>query len=202
MEELLRRSPKITLILILASVGIEALSSFKIVSSSNYHLSYKLIKKFELWRLFTSFLYFGNFGFSTFIHTIMLFNASKDLENCGGAQYLYFICIVYIGSLAAAGVFTIPFISDVFFLAVCYVNCRKNRDSKIALMGLPFSVSAAYIPYIFLAFGFSYANIVGICFGHVYYFFEEVYPKLPNSRNRRILACPEFFYRISDVLRL
>ena len=108
----------------------------------------------------------------------MLFNASKDLENCGGAQYLYFICIVYIGSLAAAGVFTIPFISDVFFLAVCYVNCRKNRDSKIALMGLPFSVSAAYIPYIFLAFGFSYANIVGICFGHVYYFFEEVYPKL------------------------
>ena len=185
-----------------ASLVLSGLSSFNIVNPGKFQLSIRAFTHYELWRLFTSFFYYGKYSFGTFLHTLVLFSSSKNLEMTGSAQYLYFIILMYIPSAAFGLFFKFAFISDTFFLALTYVVSRRNRESKIAIMGLPIQISASYIPFIFLAFGFDYARLLGICLGHIYYFFEDVYPKLPNSRNFRIFNSPMIFFKISDYLRL
>ncbi len=36
------------------------------------------------------------------------------------------------------------------------------------------------------------ADILGLIVGHLYYFLEDVYPRLPQSGGRRLLAAPGF----------
>ena len=202
MDQILQNVPKITLFLLGSSLLLSALTSFNVLFPSLYYLSPKIFSHYEFWRPLTSFLYYGKFSFGTFLHTLMLFSSSKNMELSGSAQYLYFVLIVYFSSLLVSVFTAIPLISDVFFMALSYVTSRRNRESKIAIMGLPVQVSAAYIPYLFLALGFNYARVAGMIIGHIYYFFEDIYPKLPNSRNYRIFNCPAVFFRISDYLRL
>jgi Derlin-2/3 len=225
MDQYLRNTPKITFFLISSSILLSSLTSMKLVSKSSYSTSFKsltIIKsqsfigfpiisifefiesftKWELWRPLTSFLYYGDFDLNFLIHTLTLYNSSKDMELQGSAQYLYFIFLVYLVSIILSIIIFVPFLSDIFFLAVVYVSCRRNRDMKIALIGLPFHVPAAYLPYVLVLLGPGYSRLAGIVVGHAYYYFEEVYAKLPHSKGVRVLACPRIFYKISDYLKL
>jgi hypothetical protein len=37
-----------------------------------------------------------------------------------------------------------------------------------------------------------WADLLGLVIGHLYYFLEDVYPRMPGSAGRRILKTPEF----------
>ena len=53
-------SPKITSILIMASFAVSILAWAGLISALDIYLNYSLIiKKFQIWRLFTTFFYFG-----------------------------------------------------------------------------------------------------------------------------------------------
>ena len=202
MEQYLRNIPRITLFILCCSIFLSGLTSFKLVHAYSFTFSSRIIKHYEIWRLFTSFFYYGDFNFHTFINTFIIFNASKAMELSGSAQYLYFLFLLYVISLISAYFITIPFISGIFFLALIYVTSRRHKDYQIALMGLPFQISAAYIPYIHITLDFTYPKAIGMIFGHIYYYFEDIYPQLPNSRNYKLLNTPMIFFKISDALRL
>jgi Derlin-2/3 len=68
---------------------------------------------------------------------------------------------------------------------------------RFALFGLV-PIKAPYITWFFIllqiVFGHSILNdIIGVAIGHLYYFFEDVYPKLKNSNGVRILKTPDLF---------
>lgn len=202
MEGFLRSVPKLTLVLLTTSVLISALASYNLVPIYKLSFSSRIWTHSQYWRLLTSFTFHGTFSLGTFIHFLLYFNSSRQMELQGSGQYLYYTTMVYIISLLSGIFVGVIWMSDAHFLAIVYVNCRRNRDSKIAIMGLPIQISAAYLPYITLALNFSTGSIIGICLGHIYYYFEDIYPKLPNSRNKRYLNAPMIFLRFSEILRL
>ena len=45
-------------------------------------------------------------------------------------------------------------------------------------------------------------DLLGMIAGHVYYFFEEVVPRVPETRSMRIMKAPLWLTRLCEALRL
>lgn len=74
-----------------------------------------------------------------------------------------------------------------------YIWSRQNEHVMMSFFGL-FSFHAPYLPWVL--FGFSYllgnsilVDLVGIAVGHIYYYFEIVFPA---KFGYRILKTPRF----------
>ena len=98
---LFNQAPKITKILIISSVAISVLVWSGLVTTLDIYLNYTLIiKRFQIWRLLTTFLYFGELSLSFVFNMVVFFRDSKDLEkkifhgSC--ADYLYFLFFLYV----------------------------------------------------------------------------------------------------------
>ena len=86
----------------------------------------------------------------------------------------------------------VMFLAQALSFMVVYVWSRRNPGTILALFGL-FQFSAPYLPWVFLLIGFlldqnPMNDILGMVAGHIYFFFEDVYPLY--RPNRRILATP------------
>jgi len=46
------------------------------------------------------------------------------------------------------------------------------------------------------------SDLLGIVTAHVYYFFTEIYPKLPLTKDMHPLKTPQFIFRLADRLDL
>ena len=161
-------SPKITKILIISSFSISILVWTNLISAYDIYLNYSLIiKRFQIWRIFTSFFYFGEFNLSLVFNMYIFFRDSKILEkkifhgNC--ADYLYFIiyCMVF---LLIIGIFTKPiFLSSSLNFAIMYYWGRKCKTNDVLFMGV-FTFRAPYLSifYLLISFllGYDYANLI------------------------------------------
>ena len=202
MENLFRSVPKQTLIILASCILISSLASLQLVPVHKLVFSRKIWTNFELWRLYTSLFYSGTFSLSFLIHILLYFNSSKQMELQGSGQYLYFNLLNLLISIPSALFFNVPFLSDIHFQSLVYIECRRNREAKIAIFAFPVQISAAYLPYINLALNFSTGSIIGMILGHIYYFFEDIYPKLPRSRDCKYLSPPMFILNLADLLKL
>lgn len=75
---------------------------------------------------------------------------------------------------------------------VVYVWARRNPYVRLSLFGL-FDFTAPYLPWVLLGFSMILGaspvkDLLGIAAGHVYYFFEDVYPRMTHGY--RLLATP------------
>ena len=58
------------------------------------------------------------------------------------------------------------------------------------------SFNAPYLPWVLMGFTFllhqvtPWADLMGLIVGHVYFYFEDVYPRLPGSNGVRFLRTP------------
>ena len=113
---LFNESPKITKILILSSFSISIFVWAGLISTLDIYLNFTLvIKKFQIWRIITTFLYFGEFNLSLILNMYIFFRDSKILEkkifHGISADYLYFICFCMIFLLVLS-----PFTQSIFYL--------------------------------------------------------------------------------------
>ena len=94
--------------------------------------------------------------------------------------------------------FRFPLLTHGLVMSLTYLWSQANRDSIVSFFfGLRFK--AMYLPLVILAYdflsnSFSIATVAGMFAAHVYWYFEEVYPRIPNSNGRRFLKAPEFLY--------
>jgi Derlin-2/3 len=66
-------SPKITKILTISCMIISLMTWFEIITPLYIYFNWELIfRKYQIWRIFTNFFYFGNFGFSLIFHLMLL----------------------------------------------------------------------------------------------------------------------------------
>jgi Derlin-2/3 len=76
-----------------------------------------------------------------------------------------------------------------------YIWSRRNPFIRLNFIGL-FVFSAPFLPWVLLGFSlllnnnFPMSDMMGIAVGHVYYFFEDVWPLERNSGGRRWLKTP------------
>ena len=85
------------------------------------------------------------------------------------------------------------FISGAMIDIMTYVWGRRNSSARLHVIF--FTVRAPYLPWAlafvsFLMGGNIQDHFIGICAGHFYYFFEDVYPHMPTSKGFRLFKTP------------
>lgn len=87
------------------------------------------------------------------------------------------------------------FLSECLFMCLMYLMSKRNRHEHFALIGLPMiRIPATYLPYLILILGVTNERLLGMVIGHVYFYFVDVYPKLPTSNGVKVFETPAFLY--------
>jgi len=95
------------------------------------------------------------------------------------------------------------FLASSLTMMTVYVWGRRNPHTRVNILGI-FPFSAPYLSYVLLGLGvllggFSIEDdVMGILAGHVYFFFEDVYPRLRPGR--RLLKTPAIFKTFFEFL--
>ncbi|XP_044263855.1 derlin-1 [Tribolium madens] len=183
-----RNVPIFTRYWLSSTVGLTLLGRFGILKPHNLVLFLEPLKRFQIWRLVTSALYYPlnpSTGFHYLINLYFLYNYSRRLEEgvYAGKPADYFfllifnwICCVIVGLLLE-----MPLLLDPMILSVLYIWCQLNKDTIVNFwFGTRFK--AMYLPWVLLAFnmvisGGGVQELIGILIGHLYFFLMFKYPQ-------------------------
>lgn len=158
-----------------------------------------MLNKLEVWRLVTTFFFFGSkFNIDFLFHMFFLVRYSRALEESGRfrgktADYVYMLLLGAAAMVAVAPLVDIRFLGGSLTFMMVYVWARRNPYARMNMLGL-FTFTAPYLPWVLLGLsvmlgGNALVDVLGIAVGHIYYFLEDVYPRMLPSR-RRLLATP------------
>ncbi|XP_018333543.1 derlin-2-like isoform X2 [Agrilus planipennis] len=157
-----------------------------------------LILKGQVWRLVTTFLFFGAFGFNFFFNMIFTYKYCKMLEEGSFRNKTAdFVMMFLFGAtcMIISGFFiNLLFLGQAFTIMLVYVWSRRNTFVRMNFFGI-FNFQAPYLPWVLLAFSLLlgnavYVDLLGIAVGHVYYFIEDVFPS--QRGGFKILKTPAF----------
>lgn len=166
--------------------------NFGIIKIMNIIFNYDAIaSKFEIWRLFTPFLFVGKFEFRTAMTFFIMYQYSRNYEvgigfNTGGgggtADYMFMmlfgmILILISGALLGLGVI----FATTLVYYVMYIWSKRNPTAQTNIWGIP--MQAMYLPFALLGLSIVMGNpyidmMHGYAIGHIYYFVVEVVPKV------------------------
>ena len=208
---LFNESPKITKILVLSSFSISILVWSGLINTLDIYLNfYLIIHKYEIWRILTTFLYFGEFNLNLVLHMFIFFRDSKILEkkifHGNSADYLYFILFCMMFLLLLSPITKSLFLSTSLNFAMMYYWGRKSKMTNVEFMGV-FTFRAPYLSifYLMITFllGYEYKElIIGIIVGHVYFFLKEILPRIKGVKGIQLLETPKFVQKVCDALQL
>lgn len=185
------------------------LTQIQVVSPFQLYFNPTLIvRKCQIWRLFTTFTYFGKFGWHFLLNMIFTFRYCQMLEEDSfrGHTADFVVMFMFGGCLMVLFAFLtnihILFLGQAITLMLVYVWSRRNPMVRMNIFGLA-NFNAPYLPWVILGFSLLFGNsvsedLLGIAVGHIYYFIEDVYPFQP--RGRRLLKTPAFLQTILDAV--
>ncbi|KAI9143525.1 Derlin [Paraphysoderma sedebokerense] len=201
-------TPPITRTYATASFIISLLCQLRMLSPFHLHFSWELIfYGRQYWRLMTNFFFFGTFGLDFLFHMFYLTRYCRMLEEGSfrgrPADFLY---MLFLGAVSITLIapflprYSLPFLGSPLTFMMVYIWARRNPFIHLNYLGL-FVFQAPYLPWVLLSFslllshGWPTGDLVGIAVGHVYWFLEDVYPRMLDSQgNRRgkVLKTPWF----------
>lgn len=201
LEEIFGKLPPVTRALVLSSVLLMALCSLEIISPFSLYLHWKLVlKERQYWRLVTNFLFNGEFGLSFFWNLYLIVFYCSSLEDLSFRRksadffYMLFTSGALLLTISYFFSFTNNFFSGALLDVITYVWSRRNPHARMQVLVFP--VQAVYLPWtlavISLLMGGNVRDhLLGIFCGHMYYFFNDVYPLMPTSKGLKIYRTPE-----------
>jgi len=149
-QDMLREIPPVTKIICSSSLLVQLLVYIQAISKYDLYFSLShIFGKFQIWRLFTSFLYLGDSdSIQTFFSLMMLFQCSTRLEERTfrnkAADYLYFLLLGVTVMIGYASIVGFTNLSKSFLTMLLYVWSRYNQDVIMLIFGfLP--IKAPYI---------------------------------------------------------
>ncbi|XP_058387983.1 derlin-3 isoform X8 [Diceros bicornis minor] len=208
-------------VLTTAAVQLELLSPFQLYF--NPHL---VLRKFQVWRLVTNFLFFGPLGFSFFFNMLFVFRYCRMLEEgfFRGRKADFVFMFLFGGVLMTL----LGLLGSLFFLGqaltamLVYVWSRRSPRVRVNFFGL-LTFQAPFLPWALVGFSLLLGNSIlvdllgsagpglwtvegglgiprlspGIAVGHIYYFLEDVFPNQPGGK--RLLLTPRFLKLLLDA---
>ncbi|ETV96887.1 hypothetical protein H310_10163 [Aphanomyces invadans] len=178
--------------------------ALELISPFSLYFNFNLIfYRGQVWRLVTNFLFFGLFSLDYIFHMYFLVRYSRMLEEGSfrgrTADFLYMLLLGAVSMILVAPFVSVHFLGSSLTFMMVYVWGRRNEHTRLSFLGL-FPFTAPYLPWVLLLFSMVLGNsatidLIGIVVGHVYYFFEDVYPAIADIRGwrvRRILETPTF----------
>lgn len=191
-----------------ASFLTTAACALDLISPFSLYFNLSLIlHKGQVWRLVTNFLFFGLFSLDFLFHMYFLVRYCRLLEEGDfrgrTADFVYFLLFGASLMLLAAPFVSIHFLGSSLTFMMVYVWGRRNEHVRMSFLGL-FPFTAPYLPWVLLAFSVMLGNppttdIIGIAVGHLYYFFEYVFPIIAAIRGwsfQRPLKTPRIIHAL------
>jgi len=180
-----------------------------------FHLYYNfdlIVFQGQVWRLFSSFLYFGMFNNLDFLlHLFFMVRYCRLLEegefHGRTAHFVYFILFCILGIASSASWIGANFLGNSLTFAMTYVWGRRNEDVRMGLFGF-IQITAPYLCWAMLGMSLIMGqrldlDLVGIFVGHLYYFLEYVYPVVAKVRGwpiQRILEPPMILHWLCGTM--
>jgi Derlin-2/3 len=168
--------------------------ALEIITPFNVYFNTKLIiDKWEVWRLFTNFLYFGNLGLDFVFHMFFLIKYCKSLEEGSfrgrTADFVWMLTFGAVMLTVIAPFVNIQFLGSSLTFMMVYVWGRRHQYVNLSFLGI-FNFTAPYLPWVLLAFSLMLGSspvvdLMGMAAGHVYYYLEDVYPRITGRRPLR-----------------
>ncbi|GAB6026469.1 Derlin-2 [Chamberlinius hualienensis] len=163
-----------------------------------------VFRNFQLWRMITTFLFFGTFGFNFLFNITFTYRYCRMLEEASfrGRTADFFFMFMFGGALmiVIALFANLPFLGQAFTIMLVYVWSRRNPFVRMNFFGL-LNFQAPYLPYVLLGFSLLLGNsvivdVMGIVVGHMYYFLEDVFPT--QRGGMKLLQTPRFLKALLD----
>ncbi len=159
-----------------------------------------IVSRFQIWRLFTNFVFAGGFSFNYAIFVYVFYDNCKRYElrpfntGAGGnsSDFLWMAIVCMGVMLAIAYFFDMPVMADPLLCCIMYVWSRREPEAQMNMFG--FKYKALYQPVVFMAFRMIIGSgisgpIIGAGVGHLYYFLVEV---MPATHGYSIIRTPKF----------
>jgi len=200
-EEWYKNLPPLTKIYWTTAVVLTILSTMGVLSYIYLLLEFGLVfDKFQIWRLFTNFFFFGNFSMGFIFQVVLLVRYVGMLEEKfgrdvhGTAAMLTMLSFGIVTTwLLAYFVLPVAFFYGPTIVFMCiYVWSRSDPFAEVVFYG--FSFKQWHTPFLFLGMGLLLGgdlvlSCVGIAIGHLYYFMTDLVPK---NWGRTIIWTPEW----------
>lgn len=184
--------------------------ALEIITPFNVYFNAKLIcQKFELWRLLTNFFFFGNLGLDFVFHMFFLIKYCKSLEEGSfrgrSADFMWMLLFGGIMLTCIAPFVNIQFLGSSLTFMMVYVWGRRHQYVNLSFLGI-FNFTAPYLPWVLLAFSLMLGSspvvdLLGMAAGHVYYFLEDVYPRMSGRRPLKTPALIKAIFPQDDVIQ-
>ncbi|XP_026177977.1 derlin-2-like [Mastacembelus armatus] len=186
-------------VLTTAAVQLEVITPFQLYFNPDL-----IIRRYQIWRLVTSFLFFGSLGFSFVFNIIFLYRYCRMLEEGSfrgrTADFVFMFLFGGIVMTLFALFANVLFLGQAFIVMLVYVWSRRHPLIRMNFFGL-LNFQASFLPWVLMGFSLLIGNsvvvdLLGIGVGHVYYFLEDVFPKQPGGR--KLLLTPELLRVMFD----
>jgi len=181
------------------AVQLEIVSPFQL-----YFNPLLILRQYQIWRLVTTFLFFGTFGFNFLFNMIFTYRYCRMLEEGSfRGKSSDFVMMFLFGALSMitfAFFVNLLFLGQAFTIMLVYVWARRNPYIRMNFFGL-LTFNAPYLPWVLLGFSLLLGNsvsvdLLGMAVGHCYYFMEDIFPQQPGGW--RILKTPHFLRLLCD----
>ncbi|XP_063220782.1 derlin-2 [Bacillus rossius redtenbacheri] len=163
-----------------------------------------IAKQYQLWRLVTTFLFFGTVGFNFLFNMIFTYRYCRMLEEGSfrGRTADFVMMFLFGGLLMIIFAFFVNllFLGQAFTIMLVYVWSRRNPFLRMNFFGL-LNFHAPYLPWVLLGFSVLLGNtiwvdLMGMAVGHIYYFIEDVFPN--QTGGFKLLRTPQILKTLFD----
>ncbi|CAL1414263.1 unnamed protein product [Linum trigynum] len=185
-------------------LAVTTVCSLKLLHPAYIALIYEdVLYRFQVWRLFTSFFFLGNFSINFGIRLLMIARYGVQLEQATfDRRTADFLWMMIFGGLTLLGLSAIPFLWNPFLgislvFMLLYVWSREFPNAQINIYGL-LNIKAFYLPWTMLALDVIFGSpilpdLLGIIAGHFYYFLTVLYPL---STGKTYLKTPRWVQKL------
>lgn len=146
-------------------------------------------------------MYFGRFGLMFALRMLDLVRFAYPLEAqtfgpTRQAQFAWLLLCASIVLLLLSPVLSIHYLSVPLSWTMVYIWSRKNRHIRVSFFGLVV-MNAPYMPYFELMFTLLQKSqevkdiVLGLSLGHLYYFFDELWPREYPAHGHHWLGPPQ-----------
>mmetsp|Transcript_42852 Transcript_42852/g.87622 ORF Transcript_42852/g.87622 Transcript_42852/m.87622 type:complete len:216 (+) Transcript_42852:108-755(+) len=198
----LKTFPPVTRLYLSISIIANFLVFFNLMNPTQIFLNYQLIfSHFDFWRLFSHAFFFGPVGVKTIFYIFFFSRYSKALESFSFQgrcpDYLY---LLFTGNsilvLLKLFVPEASFLGPALTFMIVYLWGKKNAQQQINLINM-FHIRGSSLPLVLMIASWFLRqktlkfDIMGIMAGHIYYYLEEIYPRLTGGQ--KLLSTPRIF---------
>jgi Derlin-2/3 len=142
----------------------------------------------QIWRMATTFFYFGSISLDFVFHLFFFMRYSRMLEESSfaskKADYFWLLFLSSVMLLGLSPLFNLPFLSSSLAFVPIYLWSRRHPSTPISLFGL-ITITAPYLPITLVAFSWvlngtwkaAAGDLVGCAVGHVGWFLRDVWTR-------------------------